>query len=143
MVDLEKTSAYPWPPPTAKSSGSADGGDTPTPTPTPSPSITAEELAAEIGIPDDEINRARRLLAVASEAVDRYAPGAPVILKNEAAIRFCGYMAGSDYGGVHSESVGPRSVEYTPPSTNAAMFRNSGAAGLLTNYKVRRGGSVG
>ena len=140
MVDVTQAAAYPWPPPSAKGSGSADGGDTPLP---PPPSITAEELAAEIGIPDDEISRAERLLAVASKAVDRYAPLAPTTMKNEAVIRYAGYLTGSDYGGVKSESIGPRSVEYSPPSTHAAMFRNCGAAGLLTHYKKRRAGSVG
>ena len=105
--------------------------------------ITAEALAVEIGIPDDEISRAQRLLDAATEVIERYAPGAPISLQNEAAIRFCGYLTGSDYGGVKNESVGPRSVEYSPPSTHAAMFRNCGAAGLLTHYKRRRAGSVG
>lgn len=108
--------------------------------------ITAQVLAAEIGIdldtnPDDLV-RAERLLDVALERVNAYAPLAPVAAKNEAIIRFAGYLTGSDYGGVKSESIGPRSVEYTPPSTNAAMFRNSGAAGLLTIYRRRRAGVV-
>ena len=105
--------------------------------------IPAEELAAEIGLLDTEISRAQRLLDVATEVIERYAPGAPVALKVEAAIRFAGYLTGSDYGGVKSESIGPRSVEYSPPSTHAAMFRNCGAAGILTRYKKRRAGSVG
>ena len=109
--------------------------------------ITAEELAEEIGIHLDtrpaDITRARRLLAVASERVNRDAPLAPAVMKNEAVIRFAGYLTGSDYGGVKSESIGPRSVEYTSPTTNASAFRSSGAAALLSPYKIRRGGSIG
>ena len=111
--------------------------------------ITAEELAEEIGIHLDtrpaDITRARRLLAVASERVNRDAPLAPAVMKNEAVIRTCGILEPicSDYGGVKSESIGPRSVEYTSPTTNASAFRSSGAAALLSSYKVRRGGSIG
>ena len=124
--------------------------------------ITVEELAAETGIDltqhtpqqiaafpeltggyDANLQRARRLFAVASEAVNHFAPAAPAVMKNEAIIRFAGYLTGSDYGGVKSEGVDPRNVEYTPPATNAAMFRNCGAASLLTRYRVRRAGSVG
>ena len=101
--------------------------------------ITAETLAAETGA---EIEQARRLLAVATAAVERYAPVAPESAANEAVIRLAGYWAGSDFGGVKSESIGPRSVEYTPPSTNAAAFRNSGAAALLTHFKRRRAGAL-
>ena len=142
MVDEKATdaAAYPWP---FTRSAHANAKGTPILTPA---TITAEELAAEIGIyldarPDD-ISRARRLLEVAREKVEEYAPRAPIALKNEAIIRFAGYLTGSDYGGVASESVGPRSVAYTPPSTNAAMFRNSGAAGLLTRWKRRRAGGI-
>ena len=105
--------------------------------------LTAEALAAEIGIPDDELGRAQRLLDAATAVIERYAPAAPVSLKNEATIRFCGYLTGSDYGGVRSESIGPRAVVYTSPSNNPAAFRSCGAAGLLTHYKRRRAGSVG
>ena len=108
--------------------------------------ITAEELAEEIGIHLDtrpaDITRARRLLAVATERVNRYAPLAHSAMKNEACIRYAGYLNGSDYGGVKSESIGPRSVEYTSPTTNASAFRSSGAAALLSPYKIRRAGSI-
>ena len=104
--------------------------------------ISAEELAAEIGIKAADIERARRLLPVAREAVERYAPSAPQAMKNEAIIRFAGYLTGSDFGGVQSEGIGPRSVTYTAPTNNAAAFRNSGAAMLLTHYKRRRAGAI-
>ena len=55
--------------------------------------LTVETLAAELGIPDDEITtRGERLLAVATETVERYAPVAPETVQNEAVIRFAGYL---------------------------------------------------
>ena len=113
----------------------------------PEVTITAEELAAEIGIdltghPED-IARARRLLAVATERVNRYAPLTPSVIKNEAVIRFSGYLGGSDFGGVSGETVGPQTISYTSPTHNASAFRSSGAEALLSPYKVRRGGAIG
>ena len=109
--------------------------------------ITSAELAAEIGIDlaahPDEITRAQRLLAVATERVNRYAPLTPSVIKNEACIRFAGYLGGSDFGGVTSESIGPQSVSYTSPTHNASAFRSSGAEALLSPYKVRRAGAIG
>lgn len=85
--------------------------------------------------------RIQALGATASARIEDYAPRAPQALKNEAAVRFAGYLAQSDYGAVADESVGPRSVTYT--TNHAAMFRNCGAAGLLTRHRRRRAGSIG
>ena len=79
-------------------------------------------------------------MTVATEHVEDYAPGAPEASQNEAVIRFAGYLAGSDYGGVRAETLGPKSLEFA--SNHAAMFRNSGAAALLTRWKVRRAGAL-
>ena len=101
MADINNLAAYPFPLPQAK--GESPPPPTPTPTPEPEPepmpepvtdtaiTITVEDLASEIGIhldthPED-ITRARRLLAVASERVNRYAPLAPAVMKNEAVVR--------------------------------------------------------
>ena len=100
--------------------------------------IAAAQLAEEIGA---DLPRAERLLQVAAQGVLDYAPRAPEALLNEAVVRFAGYLAQSDYGAVRTETLGPKSVEYT--MNHAAAFRNSGAAALLTRHKVRRGGSVG
>lgn len=100
--------------------------------------VTASALAAEIGATEE---RANRLLAVATEAVQAYAPNAPEALANEATIRFAGYLAQSDYGTIRTESVGPMTVEYV--TNHAAMFRNSGAEALLTRFKRRRAGAIG
>ena len=100
--------------------------------------ISAADLAAEIGATDQ---RATRLLAVATAAVEDYAPDAPEALQNEAVIRFAGYLAQSDYGGILTEEVGPRKVTYA--ERHGAMFRNSGAEALLTRHKRRRAGAIG
>ena len=99
--------------------------------------VTAAELADETGA---SLARATRLLPVAVRAVTDYAPTAPEVLRDEATIRFAGYLAQSDYGTVRQEAVGPLSREYV--TNHAAAFRNSGAAMLLTRHKRRRGGVV-
>ena len=104
-------------------------------------SLTATELAAEIGA---EAGPAGRLLSVATVMVEGYAPEAPAALQNEAVIRFAGYLAGSEYGfsgAIASETVGP--ISYTLPVNHADAFRRCGAAMLLTRYRVRRAGLVG
>ena len=99
--------------------------------------ITAQQIADETSA---SVDRATRVLAVATEAVTHYAPDAPEVLQNEACLRFAGYLLGSDYGGIRKEGVGPREVEYVV--NHAAAFRNSGAAALLTRYRIRRAGPI-
>ncbi|MCY4086858.1 MAG: hypothetical protein OXG37_08255 [Actinomycetia bacterium] len=99
--------------------------------------ITAEELASLIG---GDPGHAPRVLAVAAARVDRYAPDAPGEIHNEAVIRLAGYLAQSDYGGISEETIGPMTVKWT--ISHAAMFRNSGAAGLLAPWRTHRAGNV-
>ena len=108
--------------------------------PGPAPAlITAAALAVAIGAEDDEA-AAERLAEVGTAIVNRYAPGAPEILRREAVIRFAGYLWGSEFGGVRKEGIGPQEVEYV--SNHASMFRNCGAAALLTTWRVRRAGAI-
>ena len=100
--------------------------------------ITAAELASASGL---DTATATRLLPVATQLVTDYAAGAPDVLANEAAIRFVGYMARSGGGVITSKNVGPVSVTFQ--SSDAAMFRNCGAAALLTRYRIRRAGAIG
>ena len=79
--------------------------------------------------------------AAASAMVEKYAPGAPQPLKNEATIRCAGYMAQGAFGAVAKEEVGPLAREY--PTNHAPMFRNSGAAALVSRWRVRRAGAIG
>ena len=109
-----------------------------TPEPTSGVTLTAGQLADETTA---ELDRAERVLAVATAIVVAYAPLAPSVLLNEAVIRLGGYLAQSDYGSVREESkVGNLSVSY---QTNHAMaFRNSGAQALVTRWKIRRAGLI-
>ncbi len=84
---------------------------------------------------------AAHLGATASALVESYAPSAPQALRDEATIRFAGYLAQSNFGDIAKESIGPRDIEYTVNHANA--FRNSGAAALLSRWRVRRAGAVG
>ena len=101
--------------------------------------IVRNDIIDDVGAyhPTD-LPRLDRMLAVATEVVQRYAPNAPTVLQNEAAIRFIGYLAQADFGTIRSESAGERSVEYH--LNHATAFRNSGAEMLLTHYKKRRAG---
>ena len=97
--------------------------------------ITAQELADETAA---GLDRAERILAVATAEVLGYAPHAPDAVANEAVIRLSGYLAQSDYGTIREETIGPRSVSYQ--MNHSAIFRNSGAQALLTRWKRRRAG---
>ena len=78
---------------------------------------------------------------LASARVEREAPGAPQSIKDEAVIRYAGYMSGSDYGGLLGETLGPDTKTYQP--NHGAAFRLSGAYGLLSPWKIRRAGVIG
>ena len=102
---------------------------------------TARLKAVIQGAAADSDERTAELGAAAAAMVQRYAPGAPPALKNEAVIRFAGYLAQSDFGSHVKESLGPMDTEYV--TNHSAMFRNSGAAALLSRWRVRRAGAIG
>ena len=102
--------------------------------------LTAAQLAGRVKGAAEDSDTAAALLAVASALVEQYAPGAPVALQNEAAVRFAGYLAQSDFGAIPKESIGPRSVDYV--TNHASAWRNSGAAMLLSRWRVRRAGAI-
>ncbi len=101
--------------------------------------IDADALAEAIG-GENSPTVVARVLETATTIVEDYAPHAPDAIHNEASVRFAGYLYGSDFGGIRDETIGPVTVTY--PLNHAAMFRNSGAAALLTRYKRRRAGAV-
>ena len=104
--------------------------------------LTAAELAERIGgAALEQPERPGELLAVALAMVEQYAPAAPDVLKTEAVIRFAGYLAQSDFGTIRSETIGPRTIDYVV--NHGPIFRNCGAAALLTKYRVRRAGAIG
>ena len=112
--------------------------------PLPSPvvvsgvTVMASELATFLGIEED---RAGQLLDVTSCLIADYAPRAPTPLQNEAVRRLAGYLSESSAYTAQSERVGDLESAYVV--NHAAAFRNSGAAMLLTRWKIRRAGAIG
>ena len=103
--------------------------------------LTREDLAQAIAGPGNITEtRVEALLAFARERVEKTAPDAPDAVANEAVIRFAGYMYGSDFGGIRKEELGPKSVEYVTNHANA--WRNSGAAGVLAPWAIKRAGVI-
>ena len=96
-------------------------------------------LRAELGDMDD--SKLDRLGSTAAALVERYAPGAPQPVKNEAVIRCVGWLAEQPGASIRSEQVGDVRTEYAPTSLSA--LRHSGAMALLTAWKVRRARAIG
>ena len=94
--------------------------------------ITKEALldALRLGTTDAENAQGKRLLAYATEAVEKHAPGedVPVTIQNEAVVRLAGYLFDQPTAG--------RGAAY------ANALRNSGAAAILSPYRIHRAGSV-
>ena len=87
---------------------------------------------------DDVDAEVQRLGAAVAARVEEYAPHAPQPSKDEALIRGAAWLRDTR-GAVPKKSVGPLSVEHV--TNTASWFLHSGAAALLTRWKVRRGGT--
>ena len=92
--------------------------------------VEALQDALRLGTTDAETAQATRLLAYATEAVEKHAPGedVPVTIQNEAVVRLSGYLFDQPTAG--------RGAAY------ANALRNSGAAAILSPYRIHRAGSV-
>ena len=113
--------------------------------PHPAPSeeglISVDDLREATGGPSDASAAYWcRVHATACRMVNDYAPDAPLELRNEAIVRFAGYLTGSDFGGIRVTELGPQRFEFI--TNHSGMFRSSGAAALLTRYKKRRAGAI-
>ena len=95
-------------------------------------------LKAAIGAADDATTQ--RLGATAAALVERFAPNAPDVVKDEAVIRTAGWLLEAPSAGVRRSSVGPVDTTYSPNMTGA--LRASGAMAFLGPWKVRRAGVV-
>ena len=95
-------------------------------------------LGEAIGEDDDTVTA--RVGATASALVERYAPGAPDVVRDEAAIRVAGWLREAPSYGARSESEGEISTSFSPSMTSA--LRASGAMAMLSPWKVRRAGVV-
>ena len=97
-------------------------------------SALAEALTVNQGLAD-------RLHPVAVALVEQYAPAVPETIANEAALRCAGWLASQPPAAVTSEATGDISTRYAV--NNVSALRHSGAAGLLTHWRVRRAGTIG
>ena len=86
--------------------------------------VTIDNLiqALRLGDTPEERTNAVRLMKVAKAIVDREAPNAPVVIKDEACIRLCGYL--------YDMPNAARGASF------ANAFRNSGAQALLSPYRA-------
>ena len=113
----------------------------------PWPTDTAEVTAAVARIQREAAGRAMRdadgaahLGQVAAALVEREAPAAPEAIKDEAVIRFAGYLAQADFATLRQETIGPLTREHV--TNHGPAFRNCGAKGLLSPWKARRAGAI-
>ena len=100
--------------------------------------LDAAELAQAAKL---DVEVAERLLPVGKAMVARYAPDAPVEMKNESLIRFCAYLSQTTHHGITKISVKDIDIEFSERS-HAAAFQHSGAKALLSPWRVRRGGVI-
>ena len=91
--------------------------------------VSALSAALRLGDSTEETAEATRLLAYATEAVTKHAPGAPDAAQDEAAIRLAGYL--------FDMPTAARGAGY------GDILRNSGALALLLPYRVHRAGPAG
>ena len=107
------------------------GGSSPAP-------LTAAELADRI---ETDTTTAEGLLTAAWPIICDYAPNAPPAVRQEALIRFAGWLAEAPATGVRSEAIGPLQRSYMTSATGG--FSQSGARALLGPFRARRAGLIG
>ena len=96
--------------------------------------ISESELAAAI---NGKPAVASRLLPVVTELVERYAPNAPSAIQNEAAIRTSGWLA--DAVPNLNVKAGGITIRKTRFKGELSALKFSGAASLLSSWRIRRG----
>ena len=97
-------------------------------------------LRAQVAGRTDDDAALDALAEAGAALVERHAPGAPAAVRSEALVRIVGYLAGSDYGAIVKESIGPQDFELTV--NHSSCFRNCGAAALLSPWRVRRARAI-
>ena len=101
---------------------------------------TATATLKQVLDPSLDDARVQSLGATAAALVEDYAPGAPQAVKDTAVELIAGYLSQSDYGAIRKQTIESIDLEFV--TNHSAMFRNCGAAGLLTRWKVRRAGAI-
>ena len=105
--------------------------------------LTAEQLRDSISyawagrsVNDvDALAFATRELPTCRALVESYCPQAPQAVKDSACIRIAGFLAEARFGGFASNEI--------KPINGSAVFRLSGAMGLLAGFKIHRAEPVG
>ncbi len=100
--------------------------------------LTATELSRLLAVNQA---LADRLHGTAVALVERYAPEAPEAVQNEATIRCAGWLVDQPAAGIRSMRTGDLATTFDMSRSQAAL-RNSGAMGILSAWKVRRGGAI-
>ena len=81
-----------------------------------------------------------RLIEAGAALVERYAPGAPDAIRDEAVIRVAGYLQESPPAPIRSERTGEIATGYHRDSLSA--LRHSGAMAILSPWRARRAGAI-
>ena len=103
--------------------------------------ITSAEIVAVTGMAfasrrvsaATHLAQVERLRPVALALTEKYASAAPEEIKSESLVRFIGAMLESGFGAKFTQQV--------RPLNHSAMFRTSGAQGLLNPWHPRRAGA--
>ena len=118
-------SLSPWPPTTAAVSHAA--------------AVSTLKDSIDPGLSNDAV---ARLGAAAAARVEKYAEDAPQAVKDEAVIRFAGYMNETGkrqgFGSLRADSVDTISIKLDHTINPASgAFRRSGAMSLLSPWRMR------
>ena len=100
--------------------------------------LSVDELAQALAISP---SLALRLHRVSAALVERYAPDAPPHVQGEALIRCAGWLLETPTGAIRSEATGDVRTGFDGARSMGAL-RHSGAMGLLTAWRIRRGGAI-
>ena len=99
---------------------------------------SAQALGTFLGV---EESRANQLIQVAQELTEQYSPDAPTAIKSEAILRISGYLNDREPGhSRHRTRIGDYETETV--YTGGGVLLASGAASLLSPWKVRRAGVI-
>lgn len=82
----------------------------------------------------------QRVAAGVSARIEEYSPNADQAARDEALVRAIAWLRDTS-GAARERGVGPLSIEPAPVNS-ASWFLHSGAASLLTRWKVRRAGAI-
>lgn len=102
--------------------------------------LAAAELRAVLGDNNIDVVILRRIGASASAMVERFAPGAPQAVRDEAFVRVAGWLLDAPSSGLRATREGDVETSFTPSMQSA--LRASGAMAILTAWKVRRAGVI-